>query len=73
MSSLPKNVALLGGITVFCAALLAGLLGGSLPLLAAKRAALSAAVVFPVVWLCTRVATSVICDGVRIRPEDEGN
>ena len=73
MSSLPKNVAVLGGITVFCAALLAGLLGGTLPLLAARRAALSAAVVIPVVWLCTRVATSVIYDGVRARPEEEEN
>jgi hypothetical protein len=70
VSSLPKNVALLGGIAVFCAAMLVSLLNGCLPLTAARRALLSAALVMPVVWLCTRVATSVICDGVRQRPED---
>jgi hypothetical protein len=71
VNSLPRNVAVLGAVVAFCAALLAGLVCDSPPLIAAKRAALCAAVVAVLAWVCSRVAVSVMHDG--LRRHDEGS
>lgn len=72
MSKLPKNVGLLGGIVVFCAALLAALLCGCAPLAAAKKAALCGAASAMVAWLCVHIAVSVLRDGVRSYGQEDG-
>ena len=69
MSSLPKNVGLLSGIVVFCAALLAALLCDCAPLQAARKAALCAIAFAPVTWLCTHVALGVVYAGLRRRDD----
>jgi len=71
MSSLPRNVAVLGAVVAFCGALLAGLLWDGPPLVAAKRAALCAAGVAALSWVCARVAVSVMHDG--LNRYDEGS
>jgi hypothetical protein len=72
MSRLPKDIGLLGGIVAFCAGLLVALLCDCPPLAALKKAAYSAALAFPVTWLCAHVAVGVLSDGIR-RHDEEAN
>ncbi|MCK4282842.1 MAG: hypothetical protein KAX44_00890 [Candidatus Brocadiae bacterium] len=65
MSSLPKNVGLLGGVVAFCAAMLVGLLYSCPPLLAMKKAAICGVVVALVARLSTHLAMGVVRDGLR--------
>ncbi len=65
MSSLPKNVGLLGGVVAFCAAMLVALLCSCPPLLAMKKAAICGVVVGLVARLSTHLAMGVVRDGLR--------
>jgi nitrate/nitrite transporter NarK len=70
MSSLPKNVGMLGGIISFCGGLLAALLCNCAPLAAARKAAVCAVTVAVVAWLCTYLALGVLSEGVRQRRQE---
>ncbi len=63
-SSLAKKIGLLGGIVVFCAVLLLGLLRDCQPMAALKKAALSAVLLGFVTRLCVQIALNVVQDGI---------
>ncbi len=65
MNSLPRNVAVLGGVVGFCAALLAGLLFHCPPLIAARKAAFCAVGLSAVAWICANVAVGVLHEAAR--------
>jgi len=64
-SSPAKKVGLLGGIVVFCATLLLGLLQDCQPLAAMKKAALPAVLSALVIRLCVQIAFDVVQDGIK--------
>lgn len=70
MSSLPGRLALLSGIVAFCAAEMLLLLRDAPPLGSLKRAALCAGLLFALVWVCARVALSVLREGTKRRSEN---
>ena len=70
MHSLPRRIGVLGGIVVFCGALLLGLLRDYRPLVAVRKAALSGALLAALTWSCTHIAVSVVRDGSRRRHSD---
>ena len=65
MRSVQARIGLLGGIVAFCVALLSGLLQHSRPLSAMRKAALSAAVLAVVTWVCACIALSLMSDAAR--------
>jgi hypothetical protein len=72
MSKVPRRVGLLGAIVAFCGAMMAALLCGCPPPVAARRAAMCAGVCGVVAWLCAAVALGVICQAVQVQGDQEG-
>jgi hypothetical protein len=64
MNSLPKRLAILGGIVGFCAAQLLSMLRGVPPLNSMRKAIVCALVLAALCGLCTRIAVSVFHEGL---------
>jgi len=73
MSSLPKQLGTLSGIVALVAVLLLGLLRGTPPVVVLRKAALCAAVLGGVTWLCSHIALDVMAAGVRANVTEDSD
>jgi hypothetical protein len=71
MSRLPKSVAVLVGIFVFCGSVLTALLLESAVAPAVIRGAVCALAAGLVANVCTRIGLGVVCEGVARAAEEE--